>query len=116
MPTHDDEEVDGHYNRWRGFAVRPNKSGASGCRRFLDHGLKIICNGDEAHYDYLIKREATIVQKRMRTEIACCYRTEQEGSGKASWVNGLGRIYGQHYIQIINPAHVIGKHNDHLET
>ena len=73
-------------NLWEGFGVaarRPEgKSGASGCQRFLDHCRKVICSGNEEHYDYLIKREALIVQKRVRTEIAVALQTEIEGTGK----------------------------------
>jgi hypothetical protein len=120
MPKHDDDEVGGKYNKWRGFAVRSIKpdggSGMSGCQLFLDHGRNIICGGNEEHWDYLIKREATIVQKRIRTEVACAYRTEEEGTGKGFWVNTIGRLYGQHYMQIGNPDHILGKHNEHLET
>jgi hypothetical protein len=35
-------------------------SGAEGCREFLDFMLNIICSGNKAHFEYLLKREATI--------------------------------------------------------
>jgi len=75
-----------------------------------------MCSGNEKHWDYLLKREALIVQKRRRSEIAAGYRTEKEGSGKGFWCNRLGRLYGPHFMQLNNPQHVIGKHNPHLET
>ena len=56
------------------------------------------------------------MQKPIRTEIAVALRTEKEGSGKGFWCNGLGHLYGQAYMEIGNPEHVLGKHNDHLET
>lgn len=74
MPTHDEQVVDDTLNLWRGFAAQPRKpegtSGAKGCSLFLDHARKIICSGNEEHYDYLIKREAFIAQRRTRSEIA----------------------------------------------
>jgi hypothetical protein len=120
MPNRDQEIVDGTIlNLWRGFAVparKPaGKSGAAGCQLFLDHGLKVICSGNEAHYDYLIKREAFIAQRRMRSEIAVALRTVAEGTGKGIWCRSLNHLYGAHAMQVQNPAHVIGKHNPHLE-
>ena len=120
MPDRDEDVVGNILNLWQGFAVAARKpegkSGAAGCKLFLDHGLKIICSGDEEHYDYLIKREALIAQKRLRSEIAVALGTEEEGTGKESWCGGLRHLYGVHGMQIQNTEHVIGKHNGHLET
>ena len=120
MPSRDEDVVGDILNLWQGFAVparKPEgKSGAAGCNLFLDHGLKIICSGDEEHYDYLIKREALIAQKRIRSEIAVALRTEEEGTGKGFWARTLNHPYGVHAMQVQNSAHVMGKHNRHLET
>ena len=120
MPEHDAEVVGSVLNTFEGFTIQPRKpegrSGAKGCQRFLDHGRKIICSGNEEHWDYLEKREAWIARYRRRTEIAAAYRTDAEGSGKGFWCNHLGHLYGRHYMQVNNPQHVIGKHNPHLET
>ena len=119
MPQSDEDVVNGMLNLWQGFAVAARKpdggSGASGCRRFLAHGLKIICSGNEEHYDYLIKREAFIAQKRTRSEIALGLQTEVEGTGKGFWCRNINRLYGNHAMEVQNPTHVIGKHNIHLE-
>jgi len=118
MPQHEAEVVGNVLNMFEGFPIQPRKpegrSGASGCQLFLDHGFKIICSGSEEHWDYLLKREAWIAQNRQRSEIAAAYRTEAEGSGKGFWCNSLGHLYGPYYMQVNNPAHVIGKHNPHL--
>ena len=120
MPQHEAEVVGDTLNMFEGFVLQPRKpeghSGASGCQKFLDHGLKVICSGNEEHWDYLLKREAWIVQNRRRSEIAAAFRTEAEGSGKGFWCNHLGRLYGKHYMQLQKAEHVIGKHNGHLET
>jgi hypothetical protein len=120
MPQHDTEVVGDTLNIYQGFDVHARKpegrSAASGCKLFLDHGFKIICSGNEEHWNYLLKREAWIAQHRRRSEIAAAYRTEAEGSGKGFWCNQLGRLYGQHYMQVNNPNHVVGQYNPHLET
>jgi len=120
MPTRDEDLVDGTLNLWRGFAVparRPEgKSGAEGCKLFLDHGLKVICSGNEAHFEYLIKREAWIAKHRRRSETAVALRTEEEGTGKGVWARTIGRLYGRHSMQLLRPEHVVGKFNPHLES
>jgi hypothetical protein len=119
MPHHDEEVVGNVLNLWRGFAVIPRKpegkSGAKGCKLFLDHGLNVICSGNAEHYDYLIKREAFIAQKRTRSEIAVALCTEEEGTGKGFWCRAINHLYSAHAMQVQNPEHVIGKHNPHLE-
>ena len=120
MPQHDTEVVGNVLNMFEGFPIQPRKpeggSGASGCQLFLDHGFKIMCSGNAEHWEYLLKREAWIAQKRRRSGIAAAFHTEAEGSGKGFWCNHLGHLYGPQYMQINKPEHVIGKHNPHLET
>ena len=120
MPQQNAEVVGNTLNMFEGFAVVPRKpdggSGANGCQLMLDHGLKIMCSGNEEHWQYLLNREAWIAQNRRRSEVAAAYRTEAEGSGKGFWCNQLGRLYGRHYMQINKPEHVLGKFNPHLET
>lgn len=120
IPSSDEDVVNETLNLWQGFSVAARKpegkSGARGCSLFLAHGLKIICSGNADHFDYLMKREALIAQRRIRSEIAVGYRTEEEGTGKGAWCRGLNRLYGTHAMQVQNPDHVTGKHNAHLET
>ena len=58
MPQHDGD-VGNQLNLWRGFGVKAIKpdgtSGAAGCQKFLDFMRNIICSGNEAHFDYLLK-------------------------------------------------------------
>jgi hypothetical protein len=119
MPNCDEPVVNNTLNLWRGFRVaarRPEgKSGAAGCKLFLDHGRKIICSGNEEHWDYLIKREAFIAQRRTRSEIAVALRTEEEGTGKGFWSRTLNYLYGPHAMELQKPEHVVGKFNPHLE-
>lgn len=120
MPNRDEDVVNETLNLWQGFSVAARKpegrSGASGCALLLDHGLKIICSGDEEHFDYLMKREALIAQKRIRSEIAVGLQTEEEGTGKETWCGAFRHLYGTHAMQVQNTEHVIGKHNAHLEV
>jgi hypothetical protein len=118
-PKHDGD-AGNRLNLWNGFGVRPIKpagtSAEAGCKKFLDFMFKIICNGNEAHFDYLLKREATILQRRVRSEIALGLRTKEEGCGKGFYEATMGRLLGNHAMQITNPKHIVGAFNPHLET
>jgi hypothetical protein len=120
MPQYETEFVGDVLNMFEGFPIQPRKpegrSAASACPLILDHGFKIMCSGNEEHWDYLLKREAWIAQNRRRSEIAAGYRTDEEGSGKGCWCNHLGRLYGPHFMQVKRPEHVIGEFNKHLEV
>ena len=119
MPQHDGD-VGNRLNLFRGFgvkAVKPDgKSGAAGCQKFLDFMRDIICNGNEEHFDYLRKREATILQKRIRSEVALGLQTKEEGCGKGFYEATMGRLLGSTAMQVTNPKHIIGNFNPHLET
>ena len=119
MPRHDGDVGD-RLNLWRGFgvkAIKPDgKSGAEACAKFLDFMRDIICSGNEADFDYLRKREATILQKRIRTEVALGLQTKEEGCGKGFYENTMRRLLGTHAMMIANPKHIIGAFNPHLET
>jgi hypothetical protein len=120
VPSCNEEVINGDtLNLWTGFRVAARKpegkSGAAGCQLFLNHCREVICSGDDEHYDYLIKREAFIAQKRMRSEVAVGLMTEEEGTGKGLYSRTLNRLYGIHAMQVQNPAHVVGKYNPHLE-
>ena len=120
MPRRDEKVVGNKLNLWTGFgveAVKPDgQSGAAGCKLFLDFARDVICDSDEAVFDFLIKREATIIQKRTRTEIALALHSPEEGVGKGFYERHMGYLLGKHAMQVNNPKHVIGAFNPHLET
>ena len=75
----------------------------------------IICSGNEEHFDYLRKREATIFQKRIRTRSRSGCGRKKRAAARAS-TSAMGRLLGNHAMQVTNPKHIIGKFNPHLET
>jgi hypothetical protein len=108
-------------NLWRGFGVKPIKpapgsKAETGCKMFLDFMKDIICSGNEEDFQYLLKREATILQKKIRSEIALGLRTTEEGCGKGFYEKVMGRLLGSHSMQVTNPKHIIGNFNPHLQT
>jgi hypothetical protein len=119
MPRHDGN-VGNQLNLWNGFGVKPIKpdgtSGAAGCKLFLDFVREVICSGNDEHFEYLLKREATVLQKRIRTEVALGLRTEEEGCGKGFYEKTMGHLLGHHAMQVSNPKHIVGAFNPHLES
>jgi hypothetical protein len=113
MPQTDEPVVGDTLNLWTGFAVVPSPEGSWDL--FKAHIRDNICSGNEEHFQYLIKHNATIVQKRIRSEIAVLLRSDEEGTGKGFYVKHFGHLFGPHYMQVSKPEHVIGKHNEHLE-
>jgi hypothetical protein len=120
VPHHDEGVIRDRLNLWRGYGVAPAKpkgeSGAAGCNLFLNFMRDVICSGNAEHFDYLRKREAFILQKRIRCEIALGLRTEAEGCGKGFYENSMGHLLGHHAMVITNPKHIVGAFNPHLET
>jgi hypothetical protein len=86
LPGHNTDMVRNRMNLWRRYgvqAIKPDgKSGAQGCAKFLAFMHDVICGGNPGHFDYLVKREAIILQKRIRSEIALGLRSDEEGAGK----------------------------------
>jgi hypothetical protein len=108
-------------NLWRGFGFKvikpePGSRGETGCKKFLDFMRDIICSGNEEHFEYLLRREALVFQKRSRSEIALGLRTKEEGCGKGFYEYVMGHLLGSHSMQVTNPKHIIGNFNPHLET
>jgi hypothetical protein len=120
MPRQDKKVVGKKLNLWNGYGVKPvkpdGKSGAAGCNLFLDFMRDVICSGNEEHFDYLRKREAFVLQKRIRCEVAVGLRSDEEGVGKGFYETKMGHLLGNHYMQINNPKHIVGAFNPHLET
>lgn len=103
----------GQYNLWRGYNVvqDPNKS----CERLLTHLEQIICDGDQACYEYFLDWLALLAQKPGQLPgVAICLLSEQ-GSGKGIALSYIGKLFGRHYKQIINKAHLLGQFTGQLE-
>ena len=119
MPQHDGD-VGNKLNLWRGFgvkAIKPDgKSGAAGARSFSTSCATSSAAATRSTSTICCKREATILQKRIRSEVALGLRTKEEGCGKGFYEATMGRLLGNHAMQVTNPKHIIGKFNPHLET
>jgi len=107
-----DEAPPDTYNLWRGFTV----SAVSGNKhhKFLDHLRDNICSGNEEHFDYLIKWCARLVQSPATQSETAIVLRGKEGTGKNSFVETLGHIFGRHYFEATHAARITGNFNAHL--
>ncbi len=98
-------------NLWRGFAVEPKPGDWSLLR---DHIEKVICCGVTKHFCYVLDWMARLVQYPSRPgEVAIVVRGKK-GCGKGIFGRWVAKAYGQHGMQIFNPAQLVGRFNEHL--
>jgi hypothetical protein len=100
------------YNLWQGFAVDPTPGDAH--QPFLDHVRDIICDGNEENYLYLIHWLADMVQNPGRPGQTAVILHGGQGSGKSTFAELFGRLWGRHYMEVTNTKHLVGHFNHHL--
>jgi hypothetical protein len=112
-PNTDADIVRGKLNLWTGFTVTPVKG-----RRhvgYLKHLRDNVCQGNRAHYNYLIRLMARAVQfPDQRGEIGVVL-IGKKGVGKNVAVEEFGELFGPHFWTVTNPDHFTGKFNSHLQ-
>jgi len=99
------------WNLWHGFAIEPRRGSWQGMQ---DHILRVICSGDQEHYDYFLHCAARMVQYPHLPAEVCTVLKGDEGVGKGIILRALYDIIGQHGLYLSHPEHLRGKHNEHL--
>ena len=112
-PNTDADIVGGKLNLWTGFTVAPvNGRGHVG---YFKHLRDNICQGNRAHYNYLIRLMARAVQfPELRGEIGVVL-IGKKGIGKNVAIEEFGKLFGTHFWTVTNPEHFTGKFNSHLQ-
>jgi len=107
------DDVEGSYNLWRGFAVKPEKGDWS---LFQKHIFENISNDKQNINDWLMTWMARIVQDPggKRPGTAPVFRGGQ-GVGKGIFLSNFGWLFGNHYLQINNQKQLISQFNSHLK-
>jgi 5S rRNA maturation endonuclease (ribonuclease M5) len=101
----------GIFNLWRGFGVVPQRAGWP---LLSTHILKVICRGDQSHFDYLVRWCAYCVQyPEKAAEVAVVLRG-LKGAGKGTLAQVMLRIFCNHSLHITQPRHLTGNFNAHL--
>ena len=108
-PRHPGDQ-NGHYNIFRGFAVRPRPGN---CLLFWSHVREVICSGQEPLYQYVRKWMAAVVQQPQLLATALVLRGLQ-GTGKNRFVDHFGSLFGPYFLTVNNLDHLIGRFNAQL--
>jgi hypothetical protein len=113
-PSTSASSIKGYYNLFRGLAYQPREGDWSLLRNHIFH---VIANGNEQLFDYVMAWMATIVQRLGvdRPPTSLVLRGGQ-GTGKGTLANAFGSLFGQHYVPMSNPEHVMGRFNGHLKA
>jgi hypothetical protein len=107
------EVPDDRLNLWRGFGIKPTQ-GAWPLLR--SHLLNVVCSGNQAHFDYLIRWMAYAVQRPNEPiGVAVAFRGAQ-GAGKGVVARTLGKMFGKHFAHIANGEQLTGRFNASLAT
>ncbi|WP_380785643.1 DUF5906 domain-containing protein [Sphingomonas sp. R86521] len=99
------------YNLWRGWSVEPEAGDWSLMKRLMSD---VLCGGDHANLDYVLKWAAFMVQHpNAPAEVALVFKG-QKGVGKGTFARALKDLAGQHGRQVAQADHFTGRFNDHL--
>lgn len=100
-------------NLWQGWAVEPEPGDWSLMRELIED---VLCNGDRAHADYVVRWIAFMLQSPgVQPEAAIVFRGS-EGTGKGTLGRVLMRLAGSHGITVSSPKQLAGNFNAHLRN
>jgi hypothetical protein len=106
------KEPGGMLNLFHGLAIEPRTGKWETLRAFL---LDVICSGDEACMEYLLKLLAWKLQNpTLPPEVALVLRSDEEGVGKGTIGRLLQRWVGHAFTKAANGKYVFGDYNDCL--
>lgn len=103
---------DGLYNIWQGFSVVAKKGC---CELFLAFLKDVICAGDEERFRYLKQWCSHLVQHPDRLLPALLLMSNQ-GTGKNTFVDTLGMLFGAHYLPLDSLQQLVGNFNFHQKN
>ena len=101
-------DVGDRFNLFRGWAVEPI---AGDCDRFLDFVFKMVCNRDEALYEWLMKWCAHIFQRPGDKPGTAPVFQGGQGVGKNTFMDAIGALLGRHYVEIDSLERLFGRFN-----
>jgi hypothetical protein len=114
-------EPKGALNLWQGFAVEPQtvdgrEEVAARAALMLKHLRDVICDGDDALYEWLLDWMADGVQRVGHKVRIAVVLMGEEGVGKGTFVDMLAAMYGRAFtVRATNPKHIVGAFNSILQ-
>jgi hypothetical protein len=101
-------DVGDRYNLFHGWAVEPIDGD---CNQFLDFVFKVVCNRDEALYEWLMKWCAHIFQRPGDKPGTAPVFQGGQGVGKNTFMDTIGALLGRHYVEIDSLERLFGRFN-----
>ena len=101
------------YNLFKGLSVEPV---AGKCDLYLRHVKEIICACDQALYDYVMGWMAHAIQKPTELPGVALVLRGYQGTGKGTFAQHFGKIFGDHFQHLVHMDHLLGKFNAHLAS
>jgi len=102
------------FNLYQGLRVKPDDS--KSCEIYLSHLEKVICNGDQQAFKYLVGWLAHLIQRPDKKPSVAIVMKSVEGAGKGTMVKPLLQILGVHGVQINGAGQVGGRFNATMEN
>lgn len=105
------ETAPNYYNLYKGFGVEAIDGDSV---LFLSFIQAVICKNDTTNFQYLIAWMAHLVQKpEEKVGVAVIIRG-LKGTGKGKFLQQFGSLFGNHFMEVANGEHLVGKFNAHL--
>lgn len=98
------------FNLFRGLAYKPKKGF---WRKYLWHIHVIICNRNKKLTKYLLAWIANMLQGRQKPGVAPVL-VGGRGTGKGLFVTILGKLFGRHFLHIVQRSQLTGNFNAHF--
>lgn len=101
------------YNLWQGYSYLPSTSGSWSLLK--EHIRHIIANDDPIHFNYILDWMADLVQLKPNKPGVALVFMGKKGCGKGIVASSLGKLFGSHYIHLVNSKHLTGPFNAHFK-
>ena len=76
--------------------------------------MKVVCSGVIEHADYVLNWLARLYQQPSQPGEVALVPRGKKGCGKGIFGRWVAKAFGQHGMQIFNPAQLVGRFNEHL--
>lgn len=101
----------GDFNLWQGWALQPDPRGS--WKRLREHVHEVIADGDAAVARYVFDWMAHGIQHPATLPETAIVTIGGEGTGKGILWRSLGKLYGRHFMHLVQKSQLVGNFNDH---
>lgn len=100
------------YNLWRGWRVNPIKGNWS---KLKAHIFEVICDSNDFYFEWILDWMADFYQDPSNPKGVAIVMKGDEGCGKGTFIEAMGRTIGRHYKHLTHDKHLTGDFNAHMQ-